>query len=54
MKAEINILKNGKPIRIEYIDYYFKESDTETEVYDTCKLVVFLTDGLAMSFSLGF
>lgn len=46
MKIQLNILKSGKPIHIQYINGMFAESDTETEVYDTCKLVVLLTDDL--------
>jgi len=46
LQIQLNILKNGKPLRIQYINGMFIESDTETEIYDTCKLVILLTDDL--------
>ena len=46
MKRELQILKNERPLHLQYINCVFPESDTETEIYDTCKLVVLLTDDL--------
>ena len=46
MKIQLDILKNSKPLVIQYVSSVFNESDTDTEIYDTCKLSVFLTDGL--------
>lgn len=46
MRITIDVLKNTAPITIQYISGLFTESNTETEIYDTCKLTVLLTDDL--------
>lgn len=46
MRVTIDVLKNAHPIEIQYISGRFTESNTETEIYDTCKLTVLLTDDL--------
>lgn len=45
-QISINLLKNSKPINIHYVDGIFDEGDTETKIYDTCKLTVLLSDNL--------
>lgn len=46
MVKTIKIFENMPPIKIAYVSCTITKSDTETEIYNTNKLTVLLTDGL--------
>lgn len=46
MIKTVKILKDIPPIQIQYVSCNIQKSDTETEIYNTNKLTVLLTDGL--------